>query len=289
MKPQRDNLTEQTAAPRPEPRTPGTARAQVLRFAGTGKPETCADTVAREEPLEIRVRGRSIAVTMRTPGHDRELAAGFLFTEGLIHGPNDIVEMGPCLQSEVPENTLNVFLSPAIKVDFELLTRHVFASSSCGLCGKASIEAVHRHFPPVASDVTVSLEMLVGLPARMRAAQQAFDQTGGLHAAAIFDKNGNLRVLREDVGRHNAVDKVLGYGLLAGQLPFDDGVLLVSGRASFEIVQKALAARIPMVCAISAPSSLAVEFARESGQTLVGFLRGETLNVYSWPERVAQK
>jgi FdhD protein len=287
VNPQHDNLTEQSALPAAERETPVTARAEVLRYAGSGKPTTCADTLAREEPLEIRVRGRSIAVTMRTPGHDRELAAGFLFTESLIHGPDDIVEMGPCLQGDAPENTLNVFLSPAVEVDFERLTRHVFATSSCGICGKASIEAVHQHFPPVTSNVTVSLNVLAGLPPRMRAAQQTFEQTGGLHAAAIFDTGGNLVVLREDVGRHNAVDKVLGYGLLAKRLPFDAGVLLVSGRASFEIVQKALAARIPIVCAISAPSSLAVEFARESGQTLVGFLRGETLNIYSWPERVA--
>jgi FdhD protein len=286
---QRDNLAEQTAVPAAEREIPATASAEVLRYAGSGKSKRCADTLAREEPLEVRVRGRSIAVTMRTPGHDRELAAGFLFTEGIIRGPEDIVEIGPCLQGEAPENTLNVFLSPAVEVDFERLTRHVFATSSCGLCGKASIEAVHQHFPPVASNLTVSLDVLAGLPARMRAAQRTFTQTGGLHAAAIFDDRGNLLVLREDIGRHNAVDKVLGYGLLGRRLPFDAGVLLVSGRASFEIVQKALAARIPIVCAISAPSSLAVEFARDSGQTLVGFLRGETLNIYSWPERVEDK
>jgi FdhD protein len=226
---------------------------------------------------------------MRTPGHDRELAAGFLFTEGLIHGPDEIVEMGPCLEAEVPENTLNVYLSPAVEVNFDSLTRYVFASSSCGVCGKASIEAVHQHFPPVVSNLTVRLEVLAELPARMRAAQHTFAETGGLHAAAIFDADGNMVCLREDIGRHNAVDKVLGNALLANRLPVDTEVLLVSGRASFEIVQKALAARIPMVCAISAPSSLAVEFARESGQTLVGFLRGETLNVYSRPERVTAK
>ena len=288
MSRKRDNITEQAAVV-VEQGAPGTASAEVLRYAGVGKPKRCTDTLAREEPLEVRVRGRSIAVTMRTPGHDRELAAGFLFTEGLIHSPDDIVEMGPCLQGEAPENTLNVFLSPAVKVDFARLTRHVFATSSCGLCGKASIEAVHQHFPPVTSNVTVSRHVLAALPARMRAAQRTFAQTGGLHAAAIFDAGGNLLVMREDIGRHNAVDKVLGYGLLARRLPFDAGLLLVSGRASFEIVQKALAARIPIVCAISAPSSLAVEFARESGQTLVGFLRGETLNVYSCPERVQEQ
>ncbi len=236
--------------------------------------------------MEIRVRGRSVAVTMRTPGHDGELAAGFLLTEGIIHRIEEVVEIAPCLEGTTPENIINVFLAPTVDVDFQQLTRHVFASSSCGLCGKASIEAVHQHFPPVASDLTVRAGVVSGLPERMRAAQQTFAQTGGLHAAAIFDAKGSLLVLREDVGRHNAVDKVLGYGLLENKLPFDAHVLLVSGRASFEIMQKALAARIPIVCAISAPSSLAVDFARESGQTLVGFLRGQTMNIYSSPERV---
>jgi len=278
-------MTPTPPTPAPLPESAATTQADVLRYSG-GTPKRHSDILAREEPLEIRVRGRSIAVTMRTPGHDRELAAGFLFTEGLIHNPHEIVEMGPCLQGDAPENTLNVFISPAVEVDFERLTRHVFATSSCGLCGKASIEAVHQHFPPVDSNMTVPLPVLAGLPERMRAAQQTFAETGGLHAAAIFDVAGSLIVLREDVGRHNAVDKVLGFGLLSNRLPFDAGVLLVSGRASFEIVQKALAARIPIVCAISAPSSLAVDFARESGQTLVGFLRGETMNIYSRPERV---
>jgi FdhD protein len=282
----RENSSNLPAVSEAEPEASATASSEVMRYGDSGKPETCVDTLAREEPLEIRVRGRSVAVTMRTPGNDRELAAGFLFTEGLVHGPDDIVEMGPCLQSEVPENTLNVFLSPAVEVDFERLTRHVFATSSCGVCGKASIEAIHQHFPPVVSKMKVSRQVLTELPARMRAAQETFAKTGGLHAAAIFDAAGNLQVVREDVGRHNAVDKVLGQALLARRLPLGAAILLVSGRASFEIVQKALAARIPIVCAISAPSSLAVEFAQKSEQTLVGFLRGKTLNVYSGPERV---
>jgi FdhD protein len=285
----REKLTKQATVSEKRGSKSRTAGAEVLRYRGSGKPKKCADILAREEPLEIRVRGRSIAVTMRTPGHDRELAAGFLFTEGLIHGPDQIVDIGHCLEAEVPENTLNVFLSPAVEVNFDRLTRHFFATSSCGLCGKASIEAVHQHFPPVTSNLMVPLRVLARLPARMRAAQKTFAETGGLHAAAIFDTAGNLVVLREDIGRHNAVDKVLGNALLANRLPFDAEVLLVSGRASFEIVQKALAARIPIVCAVSAPSSLAVEFACESGQTLVGFLRGETLNVYSRPERVTKK
>jgi len=267
----------------------GIATVDVVRFRNGEKTEQSTDALAREEPLEIRVRQRSIAVTMRTPGHDQELAAGFLLTEGLIKGAGDIVEIAPCVHSETPENSLNVFLAPGVEVDFERLTRHVFASSSCGLCGKASIEAVRQQFPPVTSTATISREVLAVLPERMRTAQQNFAATGGLHAAAIFDASGKLLVLREDVGRHNAVDKVLGHGLLTNQLPFDSHVLLVSGRASFEIVQKALAAQIPILCAISAPSSLAVEFARDNGQTLVGFLRGQTLNIYSRPERVVER
>jgi len=266
----------------------GIAVVDVVRSSGGEKTERVTDALAREEPLEIRVRQRSIAVTMRTPGFDRELAAGFLLTEGLIKAAGDIVEIAPCAHSETPENVLNVLLSPTVEVDFERLTRHVFATSSCGLCGKASIEAVHQQFPPVTSNVTISRRVLAALPEQMRTAQENFTATGGLHAAAIFDADGNLVVLREDVGRHNAVDKVLGHGLLTNRLPFDSHVLLVSGRASFEIVQKALAARVPIICAISAPSSLAVEFARENGQTLVGFLRGETMNIYSRPERIVE-
>jgi FdhD protein len=193
-----------------------------------------------------------------------------------------------CRQGETAseENVLNVFLAPSVGVDYERLTRHVFASSSCGVCGKASIESVHQHFAPIESDMRITAATLLRLPERLRRAQKAFAKTGGLHAAGIFDQRGKLIVLREDVGRHNAVDKVIGHGFLEDLLPFGAHVLLVSGRASFEIMQKALAARIPIVCAVSAPSSLAAEFARESGQTLVGFLRGETMNVYAHPERI---
>ena len=266
------------------PADPGTVSVDIvvrrLGSADTRKP----DLLVREEPLEIRVRGQSIAVTMRTPGHDRELAAGFLLSEGIVQSADAIVEISPCLQANPPENTLNVFLAPTLQVDLPQSGRHVF--SSCGLCGKASIEAVHQHFPPVAEGPQISGEMLASLPGRLKAAQQNFAQTGGLHAAAIFDAGGQLVVVREDVGRHNAVDKVLGFGLLEGRLPFAEHVLLVSGRASFEIVQKALAARIPIVAAISAPSSLAVEFAEASGQTLVGFLREQTMNVYTHQQRI---
>ena len=262
------------------------ALTEVLRRVGNKSLKPLNDVVAAEEPLEIRVQGRSVAVTMRTPGHDRELAAGFLLTEGIIRDRTDVVELLHCRAAAAPDNTLNVFLAASVKVDFAQLTRHVFATSSCGLCGKASIESVHQHFPPVKSKLTVQAQTLVRLPALMREAQQTFARTGGLHAAAVFDAKGQLVVLREDVGRHNAVDKVLGFGLLEKKFPFDAHVLLVSGRASFEIMQKALAARIPIICAVSAPSSLAVEFARESNQTLVGFLRGDTMNVYAGAERI---
>jgi FdhD protein len=246
------------------------------------------DTLAAEEPLEIRVRGRSVAVTMRTPGHDAELAAGFLLTEGIIRHAKDVLDTAPCSATDADSqgNVLNVFLAPSVEVDFASLTRHVFASSSCGVCGKASIEAVHLQFPALKDRFKVSARTLRGLPEKLRAAQAVFEQTGGLHAAGLFDAKGALRVAREDVGRHNAVDKVIGHALLAGWLPMSRHILLVSGRASFEIMQKALAAGIPVVAAISAPSSLAVEFARASGQTLAGFLRGGTMNVYSHPERV---
>ncbi len=264
------------------------ASAEILHCGADAAFLPKSDWLAREEPLEIRIRGRSIAVTMRTPGHDEELAAGFLLTEGLIRQREDIAEISHCLQGEAAQhrNTLNVFLAPSVKVDFEQLTRHVFASSSCGLCGKASIESVHQHFAPVESAVTIRAETLFGLPEKLRSAQATFAQTGGLHAAALFTCAGELLVAREDVGRHNAVDKVLGHGCLRGLLPFSQQALLVSGRASFEIMQKALAGRVPIVAAVSAPSSLAVEFARESGQTLAGFLRGKGMNIYAHPERI---
>jgi FdhD protein len=225
---------------------------------------------------------------MRTPGRDPELASGFLLGEGLIRRREDVLEIAHCRQGEAAsrQNILNVFLSPTVEVDFGKLTRHVFASSSCGLCGKASIEAIHQHFPPLTSELTVRPETLLELPNRLRSLQRTFERTGGLHAAAIFTRDGECLVVREDVGRHNAVDKVIGFGLLGGQIPWESHILLVSGRASFEIVQKAVAARIPIIAAISAPSSLAVEFARESRQTLVGFLRGQSMNIYSESRRV---
>jgi FdhD protein len=248
------------------------------------------DWVVVEEPLEIRVRGQSVAVTMRTPGHDAELACGFLVSEGILTRRDDLLEVAPCLQAGASRsNILNVFLRPEATLDLARLTRHTFASSSCGLCGKATIDSVHQHFPPVEDDFAVSPEIIVRLPDKLREAQATFDRTGGVHAAGLFTDTGELLVLREDVGRHNAVDKVIGWAFLQKRLPLRATVLLVSGRASFEIVQKALAARIPMIAAVSAPSNLAVEFARESGQTLVGFLRGASFNVYTCPARLQLK
>jgi FdhD protein len=244
------------------------------------------DLVACEEPLEIRVDNQPISVTMRTPGHDAELAAGFLLTEGLIGKREHIAKIEPYPRNK-DKNVINVFLAPDIEIDFKRLTRHVFMSSSCGLCGKTSIEAVHQHFPKITSKVSVAANVLQSLPSRIRAKQETFDKTGGLHAAAIFDLKGNLAVLREDIGRHNAVDKVLGHAFLNNFYPLTKHILLVSGRASFEIMQKALAGRIPIIAAVSAPSSLAVDFANESGQTLVGFLREGRMNIYSHKRRIS--
>jgi FdhD protein len=261
------------------------ARSPIWRYQ-LGQPlKSTSDELSVEEPLEIRVRGRAVSVTMRTPGHDEELAAGFLLTEGIIGTRADLLRIELCAHDR-GGNVVNAVLAPDANVDFERLTRHVFASSSCGLCGKATIEAIHLRLEPINSDVRIHPEAILGMPDRLRAAQATFDRTGGLHGAAIFSVDGKLVVAREDVGRHNAVDKVLGFGLLHGLLPFDRHVLMVSGRASFEIMQKSLAARVPIVAAVSAPSSLAVDFARESNQTLIGFLRGERMNLYSRPERI---
>ncbi len=239
-----------------------------------------SDLVATEEPLEIRVNGTSVAVTMRTPGHDDDLATGFLLTEGVIRSTDEITEITHCPDGDAEGlgNTLDVRLCR--EIDLARLTRHVFTSSSCGICGKAAIESVFASFPPVAGHAPPDPERLLSLSARVRSAQATFARTGGLHASALFDREGNLLLLREDVGRHNALDKVIGHALHQ-KLATDDLILLVSGRVSFELMQKALSVRIPVVAGISAPSSLAVKLAKESGQTLVGFLRDEGFNVYA--------
>ena len=272
-----------------QPADPRAANTRILRWKQGLLGQSVNDSLAREEPLEIRVKGESVAVTMRTPGHDEELALGFLLSEGVIAGPSDVLEVAPCQQGEAAlhGNVLNVFLAPKVVIDLAKLRRNVYASSSCGLCGKASVESVHAHFEPLAKrEPVIAAESILQLPDKLRARQETFEKTGGLHAAGLFDAEVNLLTLREDVGRHNAVDKALGRSMLDGAFPLENHLLMVSGRASFEIMQKALAGRVGVICAVSAPSSLAVEFAQESGQTLVGFLRGDTFNVYSHPERI---
>lgn len=263
---------------------PSAIAVQIHRYR-RGEIFATEDHVAAEEPLEIRVRARAISITMRTPGFDEELAAGFLLTEGVIGRREDVLSIEPCAREDAG-SVMNVLLAPDVPVDFEKLTRHVFASSSCGICGKATIESLACRFPPIRSQVVVSPETLLRLPDKMRQAQATFDQTGGLHAAALFSGDGELLVLREDVGRHNAVDKVIGHAMLNG-IPADRSILLVSGRTSFEIMQKALAARVPVVAAVSAPSSLACDMASANGHTLVGFLRDDRMNIYAGAARIA--
>ncbi len=239
------------------------------------------DAVAVEEPLEIRVEGHSIAVTMRTPGHDRELAAGFLLSEGIISSAADVFEISTC-PSASAGNVVDVVLAAPELFDVKKFTRHVFTSSSCGLCGKATIESTLVPFPPLPQPTQdLPLEMILTLPERLREQQTNFQSTGGIHASALFDRSGNLLLLHEDVGRHNALDKVLGACLLKGLLPLTDYILLLSGRISFELMQKSLAAGIPIIAAVGAPSSLAVEFAHQSGQALIGFIRDGRCNLYA--------
>jgi FdhD protein len=283
-----------------------------------------SDFLAVEDPLEIRVEGRSVAVVMRTPGDDRELAAGFLLSEGLIRSRRDLLSLrhqphcflapqngpshkkkgvskrqlstlaAPGVSQYSPQpsgvledgNVLNVRLKDPASLDLGKLTRHLFTSSSCGICSKVAIEAVHQQFSRIDDQFEVDPQVLLQLPARLASAQKTFRRTGGLHACALFDLSGKLRVIREDVGRHNALDKILGWGLLKGKLPLRRQILLLSGRISFELMQKALAGGIPIVAAISAPSSLAVEFAQQSGQTLVGFVRDQRMNIYAGGERL---
>lgn len=242
------------------------------------------DRLAVEEPLEIRLGRSPIAITMRTPGHDGELAAGFLLTEGVIRKAQDIARIsGP--ERRLP-NVISLKLRPGLRFNRDRLNRYFHATSSCGLCGKTTLEAIGVKTAPLASDLRIAPGLLYALPGKLREEQEAFDETGGLHAAALFDGDGELLYVREDVGRHNAVDKVIGAALLQRRCPLDQHILLVSGRASFEIMQKALVARIPIVAAVSAPSSLAVALARKFKMTLVGFLRGESANIYAGAARI---
>jgi len=268
----------------------------VLRFdvqSGSPRRTERPDTLVAEEPLEIRLGGRPISVTMRTPGDDFDLVAGFLVTEGVVVDAQELAAMRYCSGvDEAGANTYNVVdaeLAPGVPSPSLSLERNFYTTSSCGLCGKASIDAIRTlsSWNPADDAVTIRPETLAGMPEGLRAAQAVFDRTGGLHAAGLFTADGGvLRCVREDVGRHNAVDKVIGWALREGLLPLRGHVLLVSGRASFELTQKALMAGIPVLAAVSAPSSLAVDLAVEAGMTLVGFLRGETMNVYAGPHRI---
>ncbi len=255
---------------------------------------TKRDDVVAEEPLELRVvaggTAQSIAVTMRTPGNDFELAAGFFFDESIVRSREEIANMTYCLDPAMdPDqryNVVSVELRGAPR-DLTRFERHFTMSSACGVCGRAQLDALRElGVSAIDDDVRVSAELLYGLPERMREAQRVFASTGGLHAAALFDERGRIIAVREDVGRHNAVDKLVGWGLLDGTLPFARSILLVSGRAGYEILQKSVMAQIPIVASVSAPSSLAVQLAREFNVTLVGFLRGERANVYAASERI---
>jgi len=263
--------------------------------SGAG-PVPRSDQVAVEEPMEVRVvvrdaagieRRHAVAVTMRTPGEDVELAAGFLLSEGVIAGLEDLERIAPCGEGPNGRNVVNAVLAPGVAFDPARFTRNVYTSSSCGICGKASLELVRAVRPrPLADSFRVPAEVLHRIPGRCREIQGGFDRTGGLHAAALFDAAGEAVLVREDVGRHNAFDKMIGALLLAGSLPASEGLALASGRASFELAQKALVAGIPFLAAVGAPTSLAVESAREFGMTLVGFLRDGRFNVYCGRERI---
>jgi FdhD protein len=266
-----------------------------VRVVEDGKMRVGPDTLATEEPMEIRLitggERQTVAVTMRTPGADFELATGFLYGEGIVKSSDDIAKISYCVDSDLDAaqqyNIVNVELRGGREYDLRPLERHFYTSSACGVCGKASLEQLELRGCPVAlPGPEVSAETLYSLPAKLREAQGLFDATGGLHAAALFDEEGNLVALREDVGRHNATDKLVGWALLENRLPLSGHIVMVSGRSSFEILQKCLTAGVPFVCAISAPSSLAVDVAREFGMTLVGFLRQRRFNVYAGQERV---
>ncbi|HVS04935.1 MAG TPA: formate dehydrogenase accessory sulfurtransferase FdhD [Candidatus Dormibacteraeota bacterium] len=263
-------------------------RARVLRY-GEEDGVRVDDQLAAEEPMEIRIGGTPLTVMMRTPGHERELAYGFLFGEGIIRKAADVASMRMVPNGEHPdlENVIDVDLAPDAPGVDRRWQRNFLAASSCGLCGVSSIEAIHESAPPLPDgDLKIDRDIIYGLDARLRSEQAIFARTGGLHAAGLFTAMGDLVAVREDIGRHNAVDKIVGHAVERQLLPLDHHILMVSGRTSFEIVQKALQARIPVLVAVSAPSSLARDLAQASNQTLIGFLRGRSLNVYSGRQRI---
>ncbi|HVA33256.1 MAG TPA: formate dehydrogenase accessory sulfurtransferase FdhD [Candidatus Baltobacteraceae bacterium] len=272
-----------------------TVELEVLALDGAAR-ATKADTLVTEEPLELRmVAGgvtKTLAITMRTPGNDFELAAGFVYNEGILRDRDAIAQITYCLDPAIDVdqryNVVNVELAATALPELDRFERHFTTSSACGVCGRAQLDSLRDlGIAPVDDDVTITPELLYSLPSRMRQAQRVFESTGGLHAAALFDERGSVIVAREDVGRHNAVDKLVGWGLLEGRLPLSRSVLMVSGRAGYEILQKSAMARIPIVCSVSAPSSLAVTLAREFNITLAGFVRNERANIYAAPQRIA--
>jgi FdhD protein len=268
-----------------------TVRHPVLRLSAEDH-SSSPDRLAVEEPMELRVDGRALAVTMRTPGHDVELVHGFLLTEGMIGSTSDVVSARYCnsldSNGHTTYNVLDVALAPHVATPPRSLDRNFYTTSSCGVCGKASLDAVrlHTRFSPAQDPAHVLPQTLYAMPDALRTGQRLFDSTGGLHAAGLFTADGRLLVVREDVGRHNAVDKVLGWALLNRRIPARGCVLMVSGRASFELAQKAVMAGVPVLAAVSAPSSLAVDLAAEAGLTLIGFLRGTTMNIYAGANRI---
>lgn len=287
---------------------PGSTEIRVERISSDAPVQIFLDLVAIEEPLEIRLgfadgTHKAISITMRTPGDDAELAAGFLFTEGIIDSPDQIKQIRHCglkigkaqgtleRAGALNSNTIRLDLNEGTEVDLERLKRHFYTSSSCGVCGKGSIEALSTGVRKIerTAGPLVKPEVITSLPNELRRRQETFDKTGGLHASALFDTAGKINIVREDVGRHNALDKVIGAKFLADELPLNESILLVSGRISFELVQKALMAGIPILAAVGAPSSLAVELAREFGMTLIGFVRDDKLNIYCGGERIAPK
>lgn len=258
-----------------------------------GQKHSRLDQLATEEPLEIRLvePQRTVAVTMRTPGADFELVAGFLYNEGLIQHRDDLQRLSYCVDPDVDgeqrHNIVNVTLRPGLNPDLQPLERHFYITSACGVCGKANLEALQlRGYEPFSDEIQVNAAVIYQLSDQLRSHQTVFSTTGGLHAAALFDTNGNLLSLKEDVGRHNALDKLIGSALLSGELPWRDRIVMVSGRSSFELLQKCLAAGASLFCAVSAPSSLAVALAQEFNITLIGFLRGDRFNIYSGKHRI---
>ena len=257
------------------------------------KIETRSDYLATEEPLQIRLENPkyTLAITMRTPGADFDLAAGFLYSEGVVNKKEDIEKINYCLdrdlETEQRYNIVNISLKPGLLTNLPSLQRHFFTTSACGVCGKANIESLKlKGYPKITSNLIITSQIIYNLSDKLRQAQGIFTATGGLHAAALFNNEGQLLKLREDVGRHNALDKLIGSAFLTDELPLNNSIVMVSGRSSFELVQKSIVAGVPILCSVSAPSSLAVSLAQEFDLTLIGFLRGEKFNIYSGTKRI---